>query len=132
MAVQYCELSESDIHQRTRGQQIQPVAVAAYSDASLVIVSRTNRGSSPRHAARSQICLACRMWESPPSDTLQLHASPSCDKGIYVSETDTDILPFYGTERCPQLHLFGLSEALIGDLETEGSIERSPGRSTTS
>jgi hypothetical protein len=32
MAVQYCELSESDIHQRTRGQQIQPVAVAAYYD----------------------------------------------------------------------------------------------------
>jgi hypothetical protein len=31
MAVQYCELSESDIHQRTRGQQIQPVAVAANS-----------------------------------------------------------------------------------------------------
>ena len=43
------------------------------------------------------------MWESPPSDTLQLHASRSCDQGIYVSETDTDMLQVHGIERCPQV-----------------------------
>jgi len=64
------------------------------------------------------------MWESPPSDTLQVHASQSWYQGVVFWTSHTDTLQVHGTERGPQSHLLNGSHTSVGDVETQGLIER--------
>ena len=64
------------------------------------------------------------MWENPPSDTLQLHASQSWYQGFCLGASYTASLQLHGTERGPQSHLLNGSHTSVGDVETQGLIQR--------
>jgi hypothetical protein len=68
--------------------------------------------------------LASRRWKSPPSDTLQLHASQSWYQGVFFRTSHTDTLQVHDTERSPEAHLLNGSYTSVSDAETKGLIER--------
>ncbi len=64
------------------------------------------------------------MWESPPSDTLQVHASQSWYQGVFFGASHTDTLQVHGTERSPESYLLSGSHTPVGDVEAEGLVQR--------
>ncbi len=54
------------------------------------------------------------MWESPPSDTLQFHASQSWYQGVSFRSSHTDTFQVHGTERGAEAHLLSSSCSSVG------------------